>query len=92
VRMGAFKGCHRSVDAILQHTSASLLIKENAARAVRSDLETFRDPLPGENRAEYEHDDGGPATCPTPRTAMTGVHLSIPVLAGQLRLGTWQGI
>jgi secondary thiamine-phosphate synthase enzyme len=76
-----------------RHTSASLLIQENAAREVRSDLETFFATLAPEDPGRYEHDDEGPDDMPAHlRTALTGVQLSIPVIDGQLALGTWQGI
>ncbi|MBS0418306.1 MAG: YjbQ family protein [Proteobacteria bacterium] len=76
-----------------RHTSASLLIQENAAREVRSDLETFFAAIAPEDPARYEHDDEGPDDMPAHlRTALTGVQLSIPVVDGQLALGTWQGI
>jgi secondary thiamine-phosphate synthase enzyme len=76
-----------------RHTSASVLIQENAAREVRSDLETFFETIAPEDPARYEHDDEGPDDMPAHlRTALTGVHVSIPVINGQLALGTWQGI
>jgi secondary thiamine-phosphate synthase enzyme len=76
-----------------RHTSASLLIQENAAREVRADLETFFETLAPEDPARYEHDDEGPDDMPAHlRTALSGVHLSIPVLDSHLALGTWQGI
>jgi secondary thiamine-phosphate synthase enzyme len=76
-----------------RHTSASLLIQENAAREVRSDLEAFFEVIAPEDPARYEHDDEGPDDMPAHlRTALTGVQLSIPVIEGQLALGTWQGI
>ena len=76
-----------------QHTSASLLIQENAAREVRADLEAFFDTLAPEDPTRYEHDDEGPDDMPAHlRTALTGVQLSIPVSAGRMVLGTWQGI
>jgi secondary thiamine-phosphate synthase enzyme len=76
-----------------RHTSASLLIQENAAREVRSDLETFFETLAPEDPDRYEHDDEGPDDMPAHlRTALTGVQLSIPVIDGRLALGTWQGI
>jgi secondary thiamine-phosphate synthase enzyme len=76
-----------------RHTSASLLIQENAAREVRSDLETFFATIAPEDPDRYEHDDEGPDDMPAHlRTALTGVQLSIPVVEGQLALGTWQGI
>ena len=75
-----------------RHTSASLLIQENAARAVRNDLEKFFDELAPEGAA-YEHDDEGPDDMPAHlKTALTQVQLNVPVMEGRLMLGTWQGI
>jgi len=76
-----------------RHTSASLLIQENAARAVRSDLEKFFDDLAPEGEDLYEHDDEGPDDMPAHlKTALTQVQLNVPVMEGRLMLGTWQGI
>jgi len=76
-----------------RHTSASLLIQENAARAVRRDLEKYFAALAPEDPSRYEHNDEGPDDMPAHlRTALTGVQLSIPVVEGALSLGTWQGI
>ncbi|HWK52263.1 MAG TPA: secondary thiamine-phosphate synthase enzyme YjbQ [Steroidobacter sp.] len=76
-----------------QHTSASLLIQENAAREVRRDLEAFFEQIAPEDPQRYEHDDEGPDDMPAHlRTALTQVQLSIPVLDGEPALGTWQGI
>lgn len=75
-----------------RHTSASLLIQENAAQEARSDLEAFFSRLAPESEA-YEHDDEGPDDMPAHlRAALTGVHLSVPLIDGRLALGTWQGI
>ena len=75
-----------------RHTSASLLIQENAAPAARRDLERFFDRLTPEG-GDYEHDDEGPDDMPAHlRSALTQTHLAIPVIDGQLALGTWQGI
>jgi secondary thiamine-phosphate synthase enzyme len=75
------------------HTSASLLIQENASPAVRADLEAFFERLVPEDATLYEHDDEGPDDMPAHlRTALTQVHLSIPVVDGRLALGTWQAI
>ena len=75
-----------------RHTSASLLIQENAASEVRTDLEAWIARLPPEN-ADYAHDDEGPDDMPAHlRAALTGIHLSIPLISGRLALGTWQGI
>jgi secondary thiamine-phosphate synthase enzyme len=76
-----------------RHTSASLLIQENAAPEVRSDLEAFFEQLAPEDPTRYAHDDEGPDDMPAHlRTALTQVQLSIPVMDGCLALGTWQGI
>ena len=75
-----------------RHTSASLLIQENAARAVRNDLDKFFDELAPEGEG-YEHDDEGPDDMPAHlKTALTQVQLNVPVMDGRLMLGTWQGI
>jgi secondary thiamine-phosphate synthase enzyme len=75
------------------HTSASLLIQENAAPAVREDLEAFFSRLAPEDPTLYAHDDEGPDDMPAHlRTALTQVQLSIPIVDGRLVLGTWQGI
>ncbi len=75
-----------------RHTSASLLIQENAAPAARADLEKFFARLAPESDI-YQHDDEGPDDMPAHlRAALTQVQLSIPVANGQMVLGTWQGI
>lgn len=75
-----------------RHTSASLLINENAAPAVRRDIERYFTRLAPESSA-YEHDDEGPDDMPAHlKTALTQVSLSIPVVAGRMALGTWQGV
>jgi secondary thiamine-phosphate synthase enzyme len=76
-----------------RHTSASLLIQENAARAVRQDLEAFFAQVAPEDPRRYAHADEGPDDMPAHlRTALTGVQVSIPVTNGRAALGTWQGI
>jgi secondary thiamine-phosphate synthase enzyme len=76
-----------------RHTSASLLIQENAAPAVRSDLEAYFARLAPEDPSAYTHDDEGPDDMPAHiRTALTQVTLTIPLIDGRLTLGTWQGI
>ena len=75
-----------------RHTSASLLVQENAAPAARRDLEAYFARLAPEN-ASYEHDDEGPDDMPAHlRSALTQTHLSIPVESWAPLLGTWQGI
>ncbi len=75
-----------------RHTSASLLIQENAAPAARRDLERWFARIAPESDG-YEHDDEGPDDMPAHlRSALTAVQLSIPVIGGAMALGTWQGI
>ena len=75
-----------------RHTSASLLIQENAAPAARRDLERYFERIAPEGSG-YEHDDEGPDDMPAHlRSALTQSQLSIPIHAGRLLLGTWQGI
>lgn len=75
-----------------RHTSASLLIQENAAPEVRGDIERYFAKIAPES-ADYAHDDEGPDDMPAHlRSVLTGVSLSIPLLAGAMALGTWQGI
>ena len=75
-----------------RHTSASLLIQENAAPAARRDLEAYFERIAPEN-GPYEHDDEGPDDMPAHiRSALTQTQLSIPLLNGSLVLGRWQGV
>jgi secondary thiamine-phosphate synthase enzyme len=76
----------------VQHTSASLVIQENADPAVRRDLERWLEDLAPESRA-WEHDDEGPDDMPAhARSAITRTSETVPVTAGRLALGTWQGL
>lgn len=75
-----------------RHTSASLIIQENADPDVRTDLVDYFEDIVPESR-DYVHDTEGPDDMPAHiRTALTGVQLSIPLNGGELTLGTWQGI
>jgi secondary thiamine-phosphate synthase enzyme len=75
-----------------RHTSASLLVQENADPDVRADLEAFFHRLVPEH-AGYRHEDEGPDDMPAHiKAALTQTQLSIPVEAGRPVLGTWQGI
>jgi len=77
----------------IPHTSASLLIQENASPDVRRDLEAFLHHIAPEDVALYRHNDEGPDDMPAHlKSALTQTHLSIPVTDGRLQLGTWQGI
>jgi secondary thiamine-phosphate synthase enzyme len=76
-----------------RHTSASLLIQENAAAEVKTDLVAFFARLAPEDRSLYAHDEEGPDDMPAHiKTALTQTQLSIPVMEGRMALGTWQGI
>lgn len=75
-----------------RHTSASLLIGENADPTVRADMERFFERIAPEG-APYEHDLEGPDDMPAHlRAALTQTSLAVPVEGGQMLLGTWQGI
>jgi secondary thiamine-phosphate synthase enzyme len=77
----------------LQHTSASLVIQENADPDVVKDLETFFSRLVREDDSLYTHTIEGPDDMPAHiRAALTQTQLSIPIVGGQPGLGTWQGI
>ncbi|MCS6785489.1 MAG: secondary thiamine-phosphate synthase enzyme YjbQ [Thiobacillaceae bacterium] len=77
----------------IRHTSASLLIQENADPDVRHDLEAFLSRLVPEGDPIYRHRLEGPDDMPAHvRSALTHTHLAIPVLEGRLALGTWQGV
>jgi secondary thiamine-phosphate synthase enzyme len=76
-----------------RHTSASLLIQENADPDVRRDLEAYFERLAPEEPGRYVHDAEGPDDMPSHlRTALTQSQIAIPVIGGHLALGTWQGI
>ena len=77
----------------LRHTSASLLIQENADPDVRADLDRFFARLVPDGDPLFEHTcEGDDDMAAHVRTALTAVNLSIPVNGGQMALGTWQGI
>ena len=77
----------------LQHTSASLVIQENADPGVRRDLERFMARVCPDGDPMFEHDYEGPDDMPAHvRTALTAVNLSVPITNSSLALGTWQGI
>ena len=77
----------------LQHTSASLLIQENADPEVRCDLERFFFRLVPDGDPLFQHTSEGDDDMPAHiRTALTCVNLSIPIVGARLSLGTWQGI
>jgi secondary thiamine-phosphate synthase enzyme len=76
----------------IQHTSASLLIQENADPSVLRDLEKWLSDLAPESR-HWEHDDEGPDDMPAhARSAITRTSENLPIAGGRLALGTWQGL
>jgi secondary thiamine-phosphate synthase enzyme len=90
-------GSQRSGDGLLtlfiRHTSASLVVQENADPDVRADLERYFDRLVPDGDPLFRHRSEGPDDMPAHvRSALTATQLSIPVSAGRLALGTWQGI
>jgi len=81
--------CH----LFLQHTSASLILCENADPSVRIDLENFMARLAPDGDPTYEHDMEGPDDMPAHiRTILTQNSLTIPISNGRCALGTWQGV
>ena len=77
----------------IRHTSASLLIQENADPAVLRDLEGWLNRLVPEEDRLYTHTAEGPDDMPAHiKSALTATSLSIPLVGGELALGTWQGI
>ena len=88
--------CHISTGLLTlfcQHTSASLIIQENADPDVIADLRDFFERIAPEHHAHYRHTMEGPDDMPAHiRAALTQTHLAIPVMDGRLALGTWQGI
>ena len=78
---------------MVQHTSASLTIQENADPSARSDLEAWLNRLVAEDDPLYTHTHEGPDDMPSHiKAALTATTLSIPILEGKLGLGRWQGI
>src|SRR5215475_1143008 len=77
----------------LRHTSASLIIQENADPSAKRDLEAWLNRLVPENDPLYTHDAEGPDDMPAHiKAALTATSIAIPIMDGQLALGTWQGI
>ena len=78
---------------VIQHTSASLLIQENADPSARHDLETWLNRIVPEDDPHYTHTLEGPDDMPAHiKAALTATTLSIPFTNGRLALGTWQGV
>jgi secondary thiamine-phosphate synthase enzyme len=78
---------------MIQHTSASLTIQENADPSAAHDLEGWLDRLVADDDPHFTHTHEGPDDMPSHiKTALTATTLSVPVVRGRLALGTWQGI
>ena len=77
----------------IKHTSASLIIQENADPDVLKDIESFFNRIAPEDESLYEHNSEGPDDMPAHiRSLLTNTSLSIPIINSKLVLGTWQGI
>lgn len=90
----AASGCREGLCTLLiQHTSASLIVQENADPTARLDLERWLNRLVPEDDALYSHTAEGPDDMPSHiKAALTATSLSVPIVEGRLALGTWQGI
>jgi secondary thiamine-phosphate synthase enzyme len=90
----AATGCDEGLCTLfIRHTSASLLIQENYDDSARRDLENWLNRLVPENDPLYTHTLEGPDDMPAHiKSALTATQVSVPVQAGELMLGTWQGI
>jgi secondary thiamine-phosphate synthase enzyme len=81
------------VSVFVQHTSASLVIMENADPSARADLEAWMNRLVPEDDPHFEHTAEGPDDMPSHiKMALTRTSETVPLLDGQMQLGTWQGI
>ena len=81
------------VTLFIRHTSASLLLQENADPAARADLESWLNRLVPERDPIYTHTEEGTDDMPAHiKSALTATSVSIPVMSGRMALGTWQGI
>jgi secondary thiamine-phosphate synthase enzyme len=81
------------VHFLLQHTSASLTVNENADPAVRRDFERFFNRLIPQGTAGFEHNDEGDDDLPAHfKASLLGCQLTLPVTDGRIALGTWQGV
>jgi secondary thiamine-phosphate synthase enzyme len=84
---------HASLTLFVRHTSASLLVQENADPDVRADLDRFFARLVPDGDPLFRHRDEGPDDMPAHvRAALTATSLTVPLVEGRLVLGTWQGL
>jgi secondary thiamine-phosphate synthase enzyme len=93
-RIVGASSAHRGLCTVfIHHTSASLIICENADPTVREDLERFASRLAPDGDRLFEHDDEGPDDMPAHvRTVLTQTSIGIPIVDARLALGTWQGL
>lgn len=91
--VGSSKARDGLATVFIHHTSASLIICENADPTVREDLEAFAARLVPDGDAIFEHDDEGPDDMPAHvRSVLTQTSIGIPIAGGAMDLGTWQGL
>jgi secondary thiamine-phosphate synthase enzyme len=91
--IGTSKARDGLATVFIHHTSASLIICENADPSVRKDLETFAARLVPDGDRMFTHDDEGPDDMPAHvRTILTQTSIGLPIVGGALDLGTWQGL
>jgi secondary thiamine-phosphate synthase enzyme len=91
--VGSSKAKHGLATVFVHHTSASLIICENADPSVRKDLETFAARLVPDGDRMFTHDDEGPDDMPAHvRTILTQTSIGVPIVGAALDLGTWQGL
>ena len=81
------------VNLLLQHTSASLTLNENADPSVRTDMRNYFEELVPENKKYFEHTSEGPDDMPAHiKSSLLGNSITVPLTNGKFNLGTWQGI
>ena len=81
------------VHLLLQHTSASLTLNENADPSVRTDMKNYFEELVPENKKYFEHTSEGPDDMPAHiKSSLLGNSITVPLTNGKFNLGTWQGI
>ncbi len=91
--LGACKVRDGLATVFIHHTSASLIISENADPTVRRDLEAFAARLVPDGDKLFQHNDEGPDDMPAHvRSVLTQTSIGIPIKSGRLELGTWQGL
>jgi len=91
--VGNSKATNGLATVFIHHTSASLIICENADPSVRNDLETFAAHLVPDGDRMFTHNDEGPDDMPAHvRSVLTQTSIGVPIIGGAMDLGTWQGL